>query len=107
MSSLFRVGNFQPFGNYAVTLNGSSQNTVITQPTTTTGALGATDLMISNGSNAVIYAVWGIGVQTADTTKFAILPGAIVMVNTGVNVTGVAVIGAGAGNVYLSIGVGA
>lgn len=97
--------NFSPFNNYIVAATTSSTNQVVVQPT-----LGqkCRDLTISNNSTGVAYIAWGQTTQTATSSNFAVLPGAIMTIDMGLNpVTNIAVLLAtGSGNVYLSIGIG-
>lgn len=104
--AVYRTVNFNPFNNYTVSASNVSADQTVVQPTDAS-ITGATDLLISNSTAAVAFVRWGTTTQTAVTTDFAVLPGAIVCVNTGIAVTHVGVIlASGSGSVYLSIGVG-
>lgn len=97
--------NFLPYGNYTVAATATSQNIVVAEPTYGTPC---TDLLISNSTTSVAFVSWGTTAQTATSSSFAVLPGAIMAVDTGTTpITNIAVILAtGTGNVYLSIGIG-
>ena len=101
--------NFAPFNNYVLAATTSSQNTVVTQPSTTTGGKTCRDLYIYNSTAGVAFVAWGQTSQTASTsTSFAVAPGAVMVIDMGDNpVTNIGIIlGTSSGNVYFSIGNG-
>lgn len=106
--AVYRNKNFTPYGNYAVTSpTGSSQNTVVTQPASTSGTQ-ALDLLLNNSTNQTVFVAWSTSTATATTSSFAVPPGAVMVIDMGMASTSIAIISAAAatGSFYFSVGLG-
>ena len=104
--------NFQAYGTIVLAVSASSQTATFTS----TASLGATSVLIYNAGTAVVFVAFGLSTATAvipsGTTEVAgatpVAPGAIMVLNKGINYAAVAVIAAAStGNVYITAGVGA
>lgn len=98
---MINLKNFVSLESKKVTLSGSSQNTAFSATIN-----GDNDLRILNVSNAIIFVAWAKGgAATAASPNHPVAAGEDVIFNMG-QCDNVAVIGAGAGDVYLEQGSG-
>lgn len=97
---MINLKNFDPLETApVVTLIGASINTAFASTIN-----GNNDLRILNTGNAVVFAKWGKGAQTAAATDTPVGPGEDIVFNMG-QADNVALFGA-SGNVYLQQGQG-
>lgn len=98
--------NFTPYETHAVSASTTSANQTFTQPAQ---GESARDLLVQNPTDAVVFVKWGTTAQTATASSFPVMPGAIMIIDTGTTpATNVAVLlSSGTGTIYLSLGVGA
>jgi len=98
--------------SYTVAATTTSSNTVISQPSTTSGSgygsMGYSDLKIYNASTGIAFVSYGMSAATATTSSpDFIAPGAVEIISMGIPATNVSVVlSSGAGNVYLCVGEG-